>query len=135
MRFFAFAALIALVCLPAAAQDPVKVDPGHYKLIYEDATIRVLRLTFGPREKSVMHEHPFGTCEIFLTEFHGKSTDPAGEVTTEDHEPGEVACDPVRPGVHRHLPENIADTPFELILIERKPPKGILQAAVISSGL
>lgn len=123
MQYFASSALIMLVSFPATAQDPVKVDSKHYKVVYEDATIRAVRITFGPGEKSVMHEHPFGTCAIFLTEFHGKSTDSDGNVTTEDHKAGEVACAPFRPGVHRHLPENIADMPFELILIEQKPTK------------
>lgn len=67
-----------------------------------------------------MHEHPFATCAVFLTEFHGKSADPDGKITTEDHKAGEVGCGPFRPGVHRHLPENIGDMPFELILLERK---------------
>ena len=67
-----------------------------------------------------MHVHPFGSCVIFITEFHGKSTDPAGNVTTEDHAPGEVACDPFRRGTFLHMPENTGDKTFEVILIERK---------------
>ncbi len=128
MKVLAIALLIVLASFPASAQDPTKIDPDHYKVIYEDATIRVLRITYGPHEKSVMHEHPFGSCEIFLTEFHGKSTDTEGRALTEDHKAGEVACDPYRPGMFRHMPENTGDLPFELILIERKPPKGTLQA-------
>ena len=124
MRFVATVALIVMFSFRAAAQDPAKVDSEHYKVVFEDSTIRVMRLTFGPFEKSVMHEHPFGTCAIFLTEFHGKSTDANGNVTTEDHKPGEVACGPYHPGVHRHLPENVGDKPFEMILIERKPRPG-----------
>ena len=120
MRFFAIALLVLLFSFPAAAQDPTKVDPQHYKVIFEDTSIRVLRLTYGPHEKSVMHEHPFGSCVIFITEFHAKSTDPDGNVTTEDHRPGEVACDTYRRGAFRHLPENTGDTAFQVILIERK---------------
>jgi hypothetical protein len=120
VKFFTTAALILYFSFPAAAQDPVKVDAQHYKVIYEDTGIRVLRLTYGPHEKSVMHEHPFGSCVIFLTEFHGKSTDPAGNVTMEDHKPGEVACDAFRRGTFLHMPENTGDTTFEVILIERE---------------
>src|SRR5687767_14414830 len=118
MKVIPIALLIIFSAFPATAQDPVKVDPQHYKVVYEDATLRVLRLSYAPGEKSVMHEHPFGGCVIFLTEFYGKSTDPAGEVTIERHRAGEVACDPYRPGLFRHMPENIGDQPFELILIE-----------------
>ena len=129
MKFFTIAALVLFFSLPAAAQDPTKVDAQHYKVIFEDTSMRVLRLSYGPHEKSVMHEHPFGSCVIFLTEFHGKSTDPDGTVTKEDHAAGEVACDPFRRGTFRHLPENTGDVPFEVILIERK------SAQIASEGL
>ena len=107
----------------AYAQDPVKVDPRHYKVVYEDETIRMLRLNFGPHEKSVMHEHPNGTCVVFLTEFHGKSTAEDRKVTTYDSKAGEASCEPMQPGMYRHLPENVADKPQELIVIERKQVK------------
>src|SRR4051812_4734240 len=78
----------------AAAQDPAKVDAKHYKVVYEDAGIRVLHLTFGPHEKSVMHAHPLGTCAIFITPFQGKDTDDKGKVTTNTGKPGDVTCTP-----------------------------------------
>ena len=120
MRLHAIAFAILLAPVPAVAQDPVKADSKHYKVVYEDSTIRVLRLNFGPREKSVMHEHPNGMCAIFLTEFHGKDTTDDGKVTTNDFKPGDVSCEAVKPGVTRHLPENNGDKPHELIVIERK---------------
>ena len=120
MKIFALAVLIFLVPFPATAQDPVEVDSDHYKVVYEDETIRVLRVTYGSGEKSVMHQHPWGTCAVFLTEFNGQSTDPDGNVTTENHTAGEAGCGPFRPGVHRHLPENIGAMSIELILFERR---------------
>ena len=48
MKIFTIAARILFFSFPAAAQDPVKVDAQHYKVIYEDTGIRVLRLTYGP---------------------------------------------------------------------------------------
>ena len=120
MKVSTIAAFVFLVSLPAVGQDPAQVDSDHYNVVYEDATIRVLRVTYGPGEKSVMHEHPIATCAVFLTEFHGNSTDPDGKITTEDHMAGEVGCGPFRPGALRHLPENIGDMLFEVILFERK---------------
>jgi hypothetical protein len=35
--------------------DPVTVDPTHYKVESENNRLRVLRVMYGPREKSVMH--------------------------------------------------------------------------------
>src|SRR5438445_3779166 len=44
---------------PAAARtDPVRVDPKHYTVELENEKVRVLRIKYGPREKSEMHGHP-----------------------------------------------------------------------------
>src|ERR1035437_1038313 len=69
----------ALLVAPAAsAQDPVKVDPKHYKVEFENAQVRVLRITYGPHEKSVMHSHP-ASVAVFLTDLTGKLTMPGGK--------------------------------------------------------
>ena len=47
-----------IAAAPALAQDPVAVDPDHYKVVFENDQVRVLRITYGPQEESVMHEHP-----------------------------------------------------------------------------
>src|SRR2546422_1391510 len=44
----------------AGAPDAVKVDPKHYKVELENDRVRVVRITYGPREKSVMHGHRAG---------------------------------------------------------------------------
>jgi hypothetical protein len=38
-----------------SALDPVKLDPDHYKVEFENDRVRVLRVNYGPRERSVMH--------------------------------------------------------------------------------
>ena len=40
------------------AQDPVKVDPAHYKVILENASVRVLGVDYASGAKSPMHSHP-----------------------------------------------------------------------------
>ena len=55
------------------AQDAVKVDSKHYKVEFENDQVRVLRITYGPGEKSVMHEHP-DAYAVFLTDVNGKFT-------------------------------------------------------------
>src|SRR5260370_11047154 len=57
--------------------DPVKVDPKHYKVIINNAQVRVLRAKYGPHEKSVMHEHP-ASVAVFVTDGHTKFTLPDG---------------------------------------------------------
>jgi hypothetical protein len=59
------------------AQDPVQVDPKHYTVELENDRVRVVRIRSGPREKSVMHEHPSGLV-VFLTDAEFKFTYPDG---------------------------------------------------------
>src|SRR3972149_1190563 len=40
------------------AQDPVKVDSAHYKVLLENATVRVLKIDYAAGAKSPMHQHP-----------------------------------------------------------------------------
>jgi quercetin dioxygenase-like cupin family protein len=107
--------LMLATVAPAFAQDPVKVDPKHYKLEFENDEVRVLRITYGPHEKSVMHEHP-GAVAIFLTDGKGKFTLPDG--TTQDI-PIKAHTTQFTPA-GKHLPENTGDQPFELVLVELK---------------
>jgi quercetin dioxygenase-like cupin family protein len=66
------------------AQDATKVDPKHYKVEFENDEVRVLRINYGPGEKSVMHEHP-DAFAIFLTNGESKFTFPDG--TTQENMP------------------------------------------------
>ena len=42
----------------APAQDAVKVDPAHYTVVFENATVRVLKIGYAAGAKSSMHQHP-----------------------------------------------------------------------------
>jgi hypothetical protein len=55
------------------AQDPVKVDPKHYKVEAENKQVGVLRIPYGCGKKSVMHGHP-ACVGVFLTENCAKFT-------------------------------------------------------------
>ena len=97
------------------SEDPVVVDPGHYTVEFENEQVRVLRIKYGPGEKSVMHGHPacFG---VHLTDGHVRFTMPDG--TTE--EVSASAGDVVQYPAGDHLPENLSDQPLELVLAEFK---------------
>ena len=64
--------------------DAVKVDPKHYKVVIDNDQVRVLRATYGPHEKSVMHEHP-ASVAVFMSDGHSKFTLPDG--TSQDSNP------------------------------------------------
>ena len=100
---------------PAMAQDPVKVDSKHYKVEFENDQVRVLRITYGPHEKSVMHEHPANVA-VFLTDGKARFTLPDGKTQDAPVKAGTIQWD----GGGRHLPENVGDEPFELIVVELK---------------
>jgi len=115
-RFALYGAVLCFgVVAVAFAQDPVKVDPAHYKVEFENAQVRVLRFHYGAHEKSVMHSHP-DTVAVFLTDGtikfsfpDGKTQDASGKAGTEQFTPAQV-----------HLPENVGDKPVEGILVELK---------------
>lgn len=50
----------AMVCLTQTtrAQDPVKVDPEHYKVIEENDAVRILEFKDSPGHKVPKHSHP-----------------------------------------------------------------------------
>jgi quercetin dioxygenase-like cupin family protein len=113
-----FLLAVALVCFTGAVakgQDPVKVDPAHYKLISENAEVRVLRFHYGPHEKSVMHAHP-DLVVVYLTDMTVKMTMPDGKSMEQSGKAGDAQWTPAG----GHLPENMSDKPIEGILVEMK---------------
>ena len=117
-------ALVSLIFITtfvaaAMAQDPVKVDPNHYKVEFENAQVRALRVKVGPGEKSIMHRHP-NAVAIFMTDTNSKFTFPDGKTENRSGKAGEVLWTPAI----THLPENIGTEAFEVILVELKggPP-------------
>jgi quercetin dioxygenase-like cupin family protein len=109
--------LLLATAAPAMAQDPVKVDAKHYKLEFENDQVRVLRITYGPHEKSVMHEHP-DALAIFLTDGQAKFTLADGTTQVPEMKAHTTLWTPAG----KHLPENTGDKPFELVLVEMKKP-------------
>jgi quercetin dioxygenase-like cupin family protein len=60
-----------------SADDTVQTDPRHYKVEFKNDRVRVVRIKYGPGEKSVMHSHP-KSVTVFLTDAHAKFTYPDG---------------------------------------------------------
>jgi hypothetical protein len=97
------------------AEDPVKVDPRHYKVEFENERVRVLRIKYGLGEKSVMHSHPEAIA-VFLTDTNHKFTYPDGRREDIKANAGTVH----HMDAFTHLPENLSKTPFEVIAVELK---------------
>jgi quercetin dioxygenase-like cupin family protein len=114
-----FLILIALAAPTALAQDPVKVDANHYKVMIENDQVRVLRIHYNPKEKSVMHEHPAAVV-VFLGNSKTRFTLADGSATTDSGKTGQLRFT----DAGKHLPENIGATPVEAILVELKGKSG-----------
>jgi quercetin dioxygenase-like cupin family protein len=106
---FAFATGVAV------AQDPTQVDAKHYRVTFENDQVRILRISYGPHEKSVMHEHP-NSIAVFLTDGRIKFTLPDGTSEERDVKAGQSVWNIAG----KHQPENLGDRPFEVVLIEMK---------------
>lgn len=114
-RILVAALFVLVLSAVALAQDPVKVDGNHYKVEFENDQVRVLRIKVGPKEKSIMHQHPDAVA-IFLTDVNGKFTFPDGKSENVTSKAGEARWTPAV----THMPENAGEQPFEVILVELK---------------
>ena len=106
-------ALIAVVLV--RAQDPVKVDSKHYKVVFENDQVRVLHIQYAPGEKSPMHSHP-DSVAVFLGDQRVKFTYPDGKTEEVTTKAGDAKYTPAG----AHAPENIGDKPLEVVLVELK---------------
>jgi quercetin dioxygenase-like cupin family protein len=110
---------MAVLCLGTAsalyAQDAVKVDPKHYTVVSENDQVRILKVHYGPHEKSVMHSHP-ATVAVFLTDAKGTFTFPDGKKEDFSVKAGQSQYG----AAGTHLPENTGDAGMDVIVIELK---------------
>ncbi len=110
-------AAFGLLSGTALAQDAVKVDPKHYKVVTENAQVRVLRIHYGPHETSVRHWHP-NSVVTYLGDGQMKFVLGNGKTITSSGKAGESVWEPA--GVH--TPTNLSDKPFDAVLVELKEP-------------
>jgi quercetin dioxygenase-like cupin family protein len=96
--------------------DPLKVDPSHYTLEFENPQVRVLRVKIPPHGVAPMHAHPTDRVTVFLTDQNFQTKDSTGKVTTVEHKAGDVAWGtPIE-----HTEQNLSDQPFEAVSVELK---------------
>jgi hypothetical protein len=96
--------------------DPLKVDPKDYKLEFENAQVRVIRVKMGPHHKVPLHEHLLNRVVVYLTDQNGSMTTPDGKTDTAQHKAGEASWG--APTKHRE--ENLLDSSFEAVVVELK---------------
>jgi quercetin dioxygenase-like cupin family protein len=114
---------VAFVCSASAlalSQDPVKIEPKHYKLSFENERVRVIAVSYGPHEKSALHDH-LGGVGVSITEAHLRFTDDNGKVREVFSKAGEARWYPP----FKHRVENLGDTTYEGVYIEVKGKPGM----------
>ena len=100
----------------ALAQDAVKADPGHYKVVFENAAVRVLKIDYAAGAKSPAHKHPdavvipLNASKVRFGMADGKSED--ADMTAET---------PMFTPAVTHSVTNIGSGRVEGLLIEFKP--------------
>ena len=109
------AALVATTTAAATMRDPVKVDPKHYKIVYENARVRVLHIHYGPHETSVPHWHPDGVV-TYVTDAHTKFRLANGKSIEARGKAGDALWSPAG----THTPTNLSDQPMDAVLVELK---------------
>lgn len=123
MRFCRVAIIISLLAVSALAQDPLKLLPQAYKLQFENAWVKVVRVHYEPRVKLPAHEHTqTASAYVYLND--------GGPVVFNhiDHVYGAVTRQPTKAGSFRlyhavqelHEVENKSDLPSDFLRVEFK---------------
>lgn len=99
----------------ASGPDATVVDADHYTAEFENDWVRILRIAYGAGEESVMHFHP-DSVAVFLTDHMVEMAMPDGSTQEISTKAGDTLFVPAG----QHLPKNIADSPWELVLVELK---------------
>lgn len=97
-------------------KDPVESDPNHYCVEFENDRVRVLRVRYGPHEKSSFHGHP-PSLAVNLSKCDFRFYNPGGRKQDILGRPGQII--PFEEAFE-HEPENRSSEAFEGLLIEFK---------------
>lgn len=120
---FVLASALAAALLFASANDPVRTLPDAYKLQFENAWVKIVRVLYAPHVKLPSHDHPqMATAYVYLSD--------AGPVIFRHGGRGGAVTRPAtKAGGFRlfrgvpnevHEVENTADTASEFLRVELK---------------
>ena len=98
--------------------DPVETNPRHYKVVFENESVRVLEYTDAPGDRTTPHEHPDSvmyTLSSFRRRLHAD-----GSHRDVEMEAGFTGWLPAQ----QHAGENIGDTETRVVFVELKSVAG-----------
>ena len=101
--------------LDATAQDAANTDGDKYKVVLDNAQVRVLEYRDLPGDKTHQHQHP-AFVVVALAPFKRKLLLPDGRTMMREFKSGDV----VYSGGETHIGENVGTTPTHVMLVEIK---------------
>jgi hypothetical protein len=88
---------------PVSQLDPTVVDERHYKILFENDQVRVLRVHYDAHDTGALHQHLLNRIVVYLND-----------------QPGAKADDVRMSGPATHTEQNTSDQPADRIAIELK---------------
>ncbi len=102
--------------------DALEAAPMHYRLEAQIDRLRVIRIHYGPGERSPQHRHPaLPHVVVNLTGGRLRLHLPDGTVRDLDRRAGAAVIGSAEETVHAL--ENVGAAPFEALRIEVLPPR------------
>lgn len=96
--------------------DPVKVEPGHYQVVLDNAQVRAYRVKLDPGFQAVTHEHLGPRLTVFLTDTKVKLTMPDNTTRIVEAKRGDMLWGTAA----KHAEQNLSDQPWEAVIVEPK---------------
>ena len=90
----------------------------HYHLEFENEYVRVIRCRIPGRDKVKMHNHPFGSVIIFMTDQNLHQTLETGKTEEAHNKAGHVVWG--TGSQSQHMGENLTDQLYEYIRVDIK---------------
>jgi len=99
-----------------SALDPLRVDPQHCKLEFENGQVRVTRVKLAPGASVPMHEYILNHLVVYVADGIARVTSANGNAEVTGHKAGEYTWS----GPSKQSLDNPGDTPLEAIVVEFK---------------
>ena len=96
--------------------DPVHLAPQWYRVVLDNPQVRVLRVTIPGSAKVPLHVHARNRVVVYLSDARVRVTRETGEATESRVAAGEVRW----AGTAKLEEENLAATPFDVVVVELK---------------
>jgi quercetin dioxygenase-like cupin family protein len=118
--------LLITAATRVSAQDPLKVAPEMYKLLFENDRVRVMEVVFKPGSKIAKHSHP--DHFVYATSGGKLKISTAEGANDAEIKPGDVMWI----GAQTHWAENIGTNEVRLVVTELKEPAPAAAKAAVT---